>query len=140
MNQLELLRHDPASLPYPPTLPVELALRQKSPMEICQAYNITQAQWNQLRFDPIFIADLRSAVENLKKDGMSFRTKAKLQSEELLKTSWYLIHSSNEEVPPQVKADLIKFTIRAAGLDGSKDQAAQAAAVSNQLQINLVLG
>jgi hypothetical protein len=38
-----------------------------------------------------------------------------------------------------VKADLIKFTIRAAGLDGSKDQAA-AQGPQNALQININLG
>jgi hypothetical protein len=85
-----------------------------------------------------FIADLKAVVEELRKDGMSFKMKARLQAEELLKTSWRLIHSNNDDVPPNVKADLIKFTIRAAGLDGSKDQAA-AGSQSNALQININL-
>ena len=42
-------------------------------------------------------------------------------------------------VPPNVQADLLKFTIRAAGLDGSKDQAANAGAIGTALQININL-
>jgi hypothetical protein len=50
---------------------------------------------------------------------MSFRIKAMLQADELLKTSWGMIH--NGALPATVRADLIKFTIRVAGLDASKD-------------------
>lgn len=137
MSYLTTIDHDPAALTWPPTLPVELALRQNTAQEICKAYGIDQAAWDILRFDPLFREEVRAAQEALRKDGMKFRTKAKLQSEELLKTSWALIHAPNEQVPPAVKADLIKFTIRAAGLDGSKDQVA--ATNTNALQINLVL-
>ena len=105
---------------------------------LCEAYGLTQEDWERLRHDPVFIADLRDAVEEVKKDGVSFKMKARLQSEELLKTSWQLIHSRNDDVPPSVKADLIKFTIRAAGLDGSKDQASSAVA-NTALQININL-
>lgn len=130
---------DPASLPYPPTLPVEIALRQASVKVICEAYGIDQVEWDRLRHDPLFQQDVKSWVEELKKDGMSFKMKARLQSEELLKTTWKMIHDESGDVPPNVKADLAKFTIRAAGLDGSKDQMAVANATA-ALQINLVLG
>lgn len=139
-TDLDLLdRKDPAELGWPATMPIELAMRQHSVQEICEAYNVDQHQWNALRHDPLFVAAVKEAVETLRKDGMRFKTKARLQSEELLQTAWGLIHSSNEDVPPAVKADLIKFTIRAAGLDGSKDQAANATAAA-ALQINLILG
>jgi len=51
----------------------------------------------------------------LKEEGMSFRIKAKLQAEELLKTSWRMIH--NPATPPSVAADLIKSTARWAQYD-----------------------
>lgn len=137
MNYPTIIDHDPAALNWPPTLPVELALRQHPPQVICQAYGIDQQAWDILRFDPLFREEVRAATEALRKDGMKFKTKARLQAEELLKTSWALIHAPDEKVPPAVKADLIKFTIRAAGLDGSKDQVA--ATNTNALQINLVL-
>lgn len=129
---------DPASLPYPPTLPVEIALRQSTVKQVCEAYGIDQTEWNRLRFDPMFQADVKHWADELKKEGMSFKIKARLQSEELLKTSWAMIHAAGDAVPPNVKADLIKFTVRAAGLDGSKDQGPQGLP-SNALQINLIL-
>lgn len=128
---------NPSNLGYPPTLPVEIALRHRKPYEICPDYGITADEWDLIRQDPIFIEDLRARVIELKKDGMSFRLKAKLMAEQLLDTSWQLIHQP--KTPHAVKADLIKFTVRAAGLDGSKDQAGNQTQTT-ALQINLNLG
>ena len=122
---------------YPPTFPVELALRVAPVQKICEAYNITQDEWNSLRADPVFQKDLADAMAMVKKDGMSFKLKAQLQSEELLKTSWNMIHSKNDEVPPSVRADLLKFTVRAAGY---AEPAEKAGSMNNALQININLG
>ncbi len=139
-NSLRTLQKaDPSELGFPSTLPLELALKEKSPRDLCEAYGISQDEWDKLRHDTLFVAAVAGYVDELKKDGMTFKLKARLQSEVLLATSFKLIHSSNDDVPPNVKADLIKFTIRAAGLDGSKDQA-QAAGPQNALQININLG
>lgn len=139
MSTLALRPDDPAQLGYPPTLPIEVALKTASIKEICEAYGLSKTEWDQLRADPVFIAEVAAAVEALKKEGMSFKMKARLQSEELLKTSWKMIHAPSDEVPASVKADLLKFTVRAAGLDGSKDQAA-ANTLQNALSININLG
>ena len=113
-------------------------MKTASIQDICNAYGLTREDWDTLRADPVFVADVAQAIELLKKEGMSFKMKARLQSEELLKTSWKLIHAPADEVPPSVKADLIKFTIRAAGLEAD----ARASSVGNQnnLQININLG
>ena len=129
---------DPAELGFPPTLPVELAMRLAPIPQICAAYDISKEEYEVLRHDPNFRAAVKQAREMLKQEGMSFKMKARLQAEELLSTSWNLIHASNDDVPPNVKADLIKFTIRAAGLDGSKDQAANQHNMTG-LQININL-
>jgi len=122
---------------YPPTLPVEIALRTAPLPDICAAYGISHDEWLVLKSDPVFLKDLAAAVELVKKDGMSFKLKAKLQSEELLKTSWKMIHSNNEDVPASVRADLLKFTVRAAGLAEPADKTG---ANANNLQININLG
>lgn len=129
--------NDPAELGYPATLPIEVALRTAPIRNICEAYGITREEWEELRHHPAFIKDVAEAHEALKKDGMSFRMKARLQSEELLKQSWRMIHASSDEVPPSVKADLIKFTIRAAGLEADSKASNQN---TNNLQININLG
>ena len=108
---------DPATIGWPPTLPIEIALKTASLPQLQAEYGYTNEEWRALRYDPLFIADLVAACEMVKKDGMSFKLKAKLQAEELLKTSWKLIHASNDEVSPSVKADLIKATARWAGYD-----------------------
>lgn len=122
---------------YPPTLPVEIALRVAPVQDICKAYNIDHDEWLRLKEDPVFQHDLAAAVALVKKDGMSFRLKAQLQSEELLKTSWSMIHDKSDTVPPSVKADLLKFTIRAAGYAEPADKGGNG---GNNLQININLG
>jgi hypothetical protein len=129
---------DPATLGYPATLPIEVALKTASIQRICEAYGISRDEWNVLRYQPQFIADVAAAHAELKKEGMSFRMKARLQSEELLKQSWKMIHEPHDSVPPNVKADLIKFTIRAAGLEPDPKNG-QGLGGSN-LQININLG
>lgn len=136
-NALTAFTDDPAEIGYPPTLPIEVALNVAPISEICEAHGISRERWNALRQDPVFVTELSKTVEVLKKEGMSFKMKARLQAEELLKTSWQLIHGG-DDIPATVKADLIKFTIKAAGLDASKEQAANAGQ-QNALQININL-
>lgn len=127
---------DPSELGYPPTLPVEVALQTAPEEAIREAYEFTPEQWQALWTSERFRADVASAHRMLSEEGMSFRAKARLQAEELLKTSWAMIHDRSGDVPPSVKADLLKFTVRAAGLEASpKDAAAQI----TPLQINISL-
>jgi hypothetical protein len=106
---------DPARLGYPATFPFELALRTSSTQAICEAYAISREEWDLIRIDPSFLADLERAVKVVAEEGMSFKIKAKLQAEELLKTSWRLIH--DQRTPPNVQADLLKATMRWAEYD-----------------------
>jgi len=107
-------------LGYPATLPLELALRIATPKKICEAYGISKPEFETLCRNPTFIEDMKRARELVRREGMSFKLKAMIQSDELLKTSWGMIH--NAALPATVRADLIKFTVRVAGLDASKDQ------------------
>lgn len=129
---------DPSEIGWPPTLPVELALRTASPQQIKDAYGYTDDQWDALRQHPAFLKDLAAAVEMIRKEGMSFKMKARLQSEELLSRAWKMIHDGSGDVPPAVQADLLKFVVKVAGLDASKDQAANQPGAG--LSINIQLG
>lgn len=129
---------DPALLGYPPTLPIELAMREHTPQEVCEAYQITAEQWDVIRESPIFISDLKARMIELQADGISFKMKARLQAAEYLKKLWQI--TDDPDAPHNVKADIMKFVIRAAGYDGSKDQVANAAAIGNALSITLHLG
>lgn len=127
---------DPSTLGWPPTLPIEIALKTAPMDEIRSAYGYSQAEWDALPQNPLFISDLAAAVEVVKKDGMSFKLKAQLQAEELLKQSWRMIH--DDQAPASVRADLIKATMRWAGYE--QKEAAGAAAGGNALNIQINLG
>ena len=129
---------DPSYLGYPPTLPVEIALKDHSVQDICAIYGLTAVDWHDLCQNPVFVNDLRHAIDELKKDGVKFKLKARLQAELMLKRIWDMAHEKYEVVPPAVQADLLKFVVRAAGYDGSKDQVA--GGQTNALQINIQLG
>lgn len=132
---------DPSRALFPPTLPWELALRQhgaKTAQIVCEAYGIGIDEWRQLCADPLFRDAVQMASDELKKDGMTFRLKARLQAEEMLKTRWRLVH--DPKTPPETAARMIRDTIREAGYDESKSQAAAgAAAIGTALQINIMV-
>lgn len=124
---------NPALLGFPPTLPIELALGESPRNEVLKSYGITPPDWEKLRKNVTFVAALRAAVEAMQREGMSFRMKARLQSEALLETSWKLIHNVN--TPSQVKADLIKHTHKIAGLEPNPTQPGGGSMLN--IQINL---
>lgn len=111
-------------------------MRTSSTRDVCEAYGIAEEEWELIRHDPTFLADLQRAVDMLKEEGMSFRIKAKLQAEELLKTSWRMIH--NPTTPPSVAADLIKSTARWAQYDVPPSQ--MPATPGSGFSININLG
>ncbi len=131
---------DPSQLAWPPTLPIELALKIGTAREICDSHGIDRDQWEAIRTNPHFIAELGRTVEALRTEGMAFKARSQLQAVELLKTSWNLIHAA--DTPPNVKADMIKATIRWSGLDASKDAtlAGVAGKAGGGFQINIMLG
>jgi hypothetical protein len=136
--------NDPSTLGWPSSLPLELALAQQSVREICTAYGLTRQDYERLRRDHGFRRSVAEAAATLQEDGATFRLKAKAQSEELLKTSWGLIHAPLDQVSASVKATLIQMTIRCAGLDQSIEQKARAQATAQAasltaLTINLHL-
>jgi len=110
---------DPACIGYPPTFPIEIALRSAPLQSICEAYGIDREEWDHIRTDVLFLRDLKAAMDMVAKEGMSFKLKAKLQAEELLKTSWRLIHA--DDAPPAIRAQLIQATMRWAGYDQPKE-------------------
>lgn len=131
------MERDPSKISlYPPTLPIEVALGETPLADLKEEYQFTDEQWNSLPQNPQFIADLTAAKEMLRKEGMSFKAKARLQADELLKRSWILIHSSTDVVPPSVQADLIKATMRWAGYD-NKETAGAVQQNGFNIQINL---
>lgn len=124
---------NPASLGFPPMLPVELAMKIDTPQNICKAYDISREQFVALCVHPVFQKAYAEAVEMLKVEGMSFKLKARMQAEHFLTTSFAMV--TNPATSDAVRADLIKSTVRWAGLD--QKAADTGAGSSFNIQINL---
>ena len=132
VDQAEM--RNPADLGFPPLLPIELALKIDTPKAICEHYGITRAQFELILKHPVFQHEFKAAVEMLKIEGMSFKLKAKLQAEDFLGTSYAMV--KNPATSDAVRADLIKSTVRWAGLD----QKATDAGGGNSFNIQINLG
>ena len=85
--------------------------------------------------DTNFLKKVEAYREEVHTKGLTFKVKARAQAEELLRTSWLLIH--DPIVSPAVKADLIKSTVKWAGLDTTPANEAQNAAGGVTITINL---
>lgn len=103
---------------FPPSLPLEVALQTAPFEDILAAYHLTPEQYFQISLNPLYVKAVAAAQEALQEDGAAFKLKAKLQAEEMLKTSWKLVHDN--EVASSVRADLIKATVRWAGYEPEK--------------------
>ena len=90
--------------------------------EIMLRHNIVADDLGRFNSDPVFLQKVGFLREEVRTKGMTLRLKARAQAEELLTTSWTLIHSN--DVSAAVKADLIKSTVKWGGLEPQKDMAA----------------
>lgn len=87
----------------------------ESIQEIQERHNLDDETLKEIGSDKLFQARVRAYREEIVSKGLTFRLKARAQAEILLETSFDLIH--NNDVPAAVKADLLKSTIKWAGLE-----------------------
>ena len=85
--------------------------------------------------DPLFLKRVEHFRSEVQEKGITFKMKARAQAEELLTTSWALIHSP--DVSAAVKADLIKSTVKWAGLEPKNDISDTGASGGVRISINL---
>jgi len=85
--------------------------------------------------DKVFLKRVEIYREEIREKGLTFRLKARAQAEELLTTSYMLIH--DPAVSPAVKADLIKSTVKWAGLEPKNTEDNSAGGGGVKIMINL---
>jgi len=83
--------------------------------DILTRHNLTQQNLLDFTKDPQFQKRIEAYQKDIVENGLTFKLKARAQAEDLLATSYLLIHDG--DVPANVKADLIKATVRWAGLE-----------------------
>lgn len=131
---------NPAELVWPPTLPIELALKTADPDVIRQEYGYSPEDWAMLPQNPVFLKDLAAACELMRQEGMSFKMKAKLIAEDNLAEVFRL--TRDPACPPAVKGKLIELTARWAGFDPrtNGEEGSGGALQANTLNIQINLG
>jgi hypothetical protein len=87
----------------------------ESLQEVVARHAISASQLLTFNKDPVFLRKVEHYRNEVRDKGLTFRLKARAQAEELLTTSWLLIH--DPAVSPAVKADLIKSTVKWGGLE-----------------------
>ena len=130
---LNALARNPADLGFPPLLAMDLALKIAKPREVCEMYGITKQEFGEIIKHPVFVKAYQEAVEMLKTEGMAFRVKARLMAEGYLTTAYQMVQ--NGRTSDAVRADLIKSTVRWAGLDAKATDVN--AGTGFNIQINL---
>jgi hypothetical protein len=103
--------------------------------EIITRHGIQAADLLVYNKDPVFLRKVADFRTEIREKGVTFRLKARTQAEELLKTSWLLIHDPG--VSPAVKADLIKSTVKWAGLEPRNDVGTEGGSGGVKITINL---
>lgn len=107
----------------------------ESLQEIMGRHSITANDILVFNSDPIFLKKVEHYRGEVRDKGLTFKLKARAQAEELLTTSWLLIH--DPAVSPAVKADLIKSTVKWAGLEPKNEVAADTGGGGVRITINL---
>lgn len=109
-------RKDDPSLPfYPRGLVLDLVMKTVPLPDLLQAYNVTEESFRIMLEHPIFRQEVRDMKNKLKDEGFSFKVKAQAQAEAYLHTAWNIVN--DPETPANVRADLIKWTVKVGGLE-----------------------
>jgi hypothetical protein len=106
--------------------------------EVVARHAITTNDILQFNQDPVFLKKVEHFRVEIREKGVTFKLKARAQAEELLTTSWLLIHDPG--VSPTVKADLIKSTVKWAGLEPKNDAVSEGGTGGVKITINLGSG
>jgi hypothetical protein len=122
-----------ADLTFDPRIAYEIALGIATPSEVFTKYGVPLDSARAMIGNEVFLTTLRKYKEEVTASGISFRLKAKIQAEDLLTHSYLM--ATDPEVPDSVRADLIKWTAKMAGLEPDAKDKSGAHAGGFQLNI-----
>ena len=117
---------------------LELALVLESGLgtveDLLSSNRITKEDLVEFNHDQTFLRTVEGYREDIREKGLAFKLKARVQAEELLRTSYLL--TQDPDVPASVKADLIKATVKWAGYEIPPQQQQQGAGNGMSITIN----
>lgn len=113
---LFVLPPDPSnSAPYPRGLALDLVLEVGTLKEILDSYGLEPERFKIIMQNPAFRREYDAHKESMEVEGWSFKKKAQAQAELYLNLMYRL--ASSDQTPAAVRADIMKSTVKWAGLD-----------------------
>ena len=103
--------------------------------EVMTRHKIAASDIIDFNADKVFLKKVEHYRGEIQEKGLTFKLKARAQAEELLTTSWMLIH--DPAVSPAVKADLIKSTVKWGGLEPKVEVGNEGGTGGVRITINL---
>jgi hypothetical protein len=103
--------------------------------EVMTRHKIAASDIISFNADKVFLKKVEHYRGEIQEKGLTFKLKARAQAEELLTTSWMLIH--DPAVSPAVKADLIKSTVKWGGLEPKVETGNEGGTGGVRITINL---
>lgn len=115
---------DPAnSAPYPRGLALDLVLEVGPLKEILDSYDISPENFRKILANHAFRTEYEKLKEEMQTEGWSFRKKAASQAELYLNLVYRMV--SSDQTPAAVRSELIRHTVKWAGLDTPPPSAMQ---------------
>lgn len=102
--------------------------------ELLQRHGVPAESILKFNKDSMFLKKVEAYRTEVRDKGLTFKLKARAQAEELLTTSWMLIHDPSTSAA--VKADLIKSTVKWGGLEPKGEQGDGGSAGGVRININ----
>lgn len=122
---------------YDARMVYEIAQGLENPASIAERYGVPPEIWELFAKHKPFLMAVARYRQQFKDSGYTFRVKAHLQAESLLQTAYLM--AQNITTPASVRADLIKWTAKVAGLEPDNREAGSRG-VQNGFSININLG
>lgn len=110
---------DPGHAGFDPRIAYELALGIEDANEIFARYGVPQDKAVKLLGNELFVKAIKDFKVQVQESGITFKLKAKIQAEDLLTHSYQI--ATDPDMPPAVRADMIKWTANVAELGPKKD-------------------
>jgi hypothetical protein len=121
---------------FDPRVAYDLALGT-TPAKVCADYGIDQPTLMALLQNQTFLKRMVEYQKEFAENGTTFRAKARIQAEDLLRHSYNI--ATDAAAPAAVRADLIKWTSKVAGLEPApaKDSAG---GPGGGFSLNIIMG
>jgi hypothetical protein len=100
---------------------MEVALGLESDKDILDRYGVSPVQYNQWLEHPLFKKELTELSKKIFDEGLTFKSKCKIQSEDYL-TDLHLLMKSTH-TPPNVKLEALRSLVKWAGLEPKEEKA-----------------